>query len=92
MNLSLPRIVRSTAGSIITSAFDLPTPILEGNVKRNLSRLFASEKTSSKYNKRLCELSSLLISNLTPRYLNQALMDLGALICTPKKQVVFIAH
>ena len=46
--MSLPGIGRSTAGSIISSAFDLPTPILDGNVKRIFSRLLALEKTTSK--------------------------------------------
>ncbi len=85
--MSLPGIGRSTAGSIISSAFDLPTPILDGNVKRIFSRLLASEKTSIKNEKRLWELSSLLIANVSPRDLNQALMDLGSKICTPKKPI-----
>ena len=83
--ISLPGIGRSTAGSIVSSAFDLPTPILDGNVKRILSRLIAIERTSIKDDQRLWELSSLLVSTLSPRDFNQALMDLGALICTPKK-------
>ena len=83
--ISLPGIGRSTAGSIISSAFDLPAPILDGNVRRILSRLLAIQRTSSKDDKRLWELSSFLISNLSPRDFNQALMDLGAIICTPKQ-------
>ena len=83
--MSLPGIGRSTAGSIISSAFDLPTPILDGNVKRIFSRLLAIEKKSIKEEKKLWEFSSLLISTPTPRDFNQALMDLGAIICTPKK-------
>ena len=83
--MALPGIGRSTAGSIVSSAFDLPTPILDGNVKRIFSRLLASECVSKKEEKRLWGLSSLLIPNLRPRDFNQALMDLGALICTPKK-------
>tara|TARA_Y100001968_G_scaffold202561_1_gene186011 strand:- start:553 stop:1551 length:999 start_codon:yes stop_codon:yes gene_type:complete len=83
--MSLPGIGRSTAGSIISSAFDLPTPILDGNVKRIFSRLLASERTSIKDEKRLWEFSSSLISILSPRDFNQALMDLGAIICTPKR-------
>tara|TARA_Y100001968_G_scaffold93199_1_gene83773 strand:+ start:452 stop:796 length:345 start_codon:yes stop_codon:yes gene_type:complete len=46
--ISLPGIGRSTAGSIISSAFDLPTPILDGNVKRIFSRLLALETKSIK--------------------------------------------
>ena len=83
--MSLPGIGRSTAGSIISSAFDLPEPILDGNVKRVFSRLLATESSSSKDKKKLWQVSSLLISSLNPRNFNQALMDLGALICTPKK-------
>ena len=83
--MSLPGIGRSTAGSIISSAFDLPTPILDGNVKRIFSRLSATESKSIKDDKKFWEFSSLLISTLCPRDLNQALMDLGAIICTPKK-------
>ncbi len=83
--MSLPGIGRSTAGSIISSAFDLPTPILDGNVKRIFSRLSATESKSIKDDKKFWEFSSLLISTLSPRDLNQALMDLGAMICTPKK-------
>ena len=83
--MKLKGIGRSTAGSIISSAFDLPTPILDGNVKRILSRLFAIDGQSSKNEKELWEFSSLLISTKSPRDFNQALMDLGAIICTPKK-------
>ena len=83
----LPGIGRTTAGSIISSAFDLPTPILDGNVKRIFSRLLAIERTTNTEDKRLWEFSSLLISKISPRDFNQALMDLGALICTPKKPI-----
>ncbi len=83
--MSLPGIGRSTAGSIISSAFDLPTPILDGNVKRILSRLFALERKTIKDEKKLWQFSSFLISKVSPRNFNQALMDLGAIICTPKK-------
>jgi len=82
--ISLPGIGRSTAGSIISSAFDLPTPILDGNVKRIFSRLLATERKSIKDEKKLWEFSSLLISTESPRDFNQALMDLGAIICIPK--------
>jgi A/G-specific adenine glycosylase len=57
--MSLPGIGRSTAGSIISSAFDLPTPILDGNVKRIFSRLSATESKSIKDDKKFWEFSSL---------------------------------
>ena len=83
--MKLPGIGRSTAGSIISSAFDLPAPILDGNVKRIFSRLVASERTSNKDQKRLWKLSSLLLSTDKPRDFNQALMDLGSMVCTIKR-------
>ncbi len=83
--MSLPGIGRSTAGSIISSAFDLPSPILDGNVKRIFSRLIASDKSSRKDDKRLWRLSNSLLSVESPRNFNQALMDLGATVCTKHK-------
>ncbi len=83
--IKLPGVGRSTAGSILSSAFDLPTPILDGNVKRILCRLTARELPASQDQKRLWELSSLLISLDNPRNFNQALMDLGAMVCTFRK-------
>ena len=73
--MALPCIGISTAGRIISSAFDLPTPILDGNVKRIFSRLLAIKAKSIKGKKKLWELNSLLIANLSSRDLNQALMD-----------------
>ena len=87
--MSLPGIGRSTAGSIVSSAFDLPAPILDGNVKRIFSRLFAVKKSSINDEKKLWRYSNCLISNPSPRDFNQALMDLGTIICTPKKPNCF---
>tara|TARA_B100000214_G_scaffold373544_1_gene354093 strand:+ start:792 stop:1931 length:1140 start_codon:yes stop_codon:yes gene_type:complete len=83
--MELPGIGRSTAGSIISSAFDLSQPILDGNVKRILCRIFALDQAGCSDTKRLWELSSLLLSSQKPRNFNQALMDLGATVCTFKK-------
>ncbi len=83
--MSLPGVGRTTAASIISSAFDFPEPILDGNVKRIYSRLFANKRTSLIDEKKLWEYSFLLISTLSPRDFNQALMDLGTIVCTPKK-------
>ncbi|WP_320663663.1 8-oxo-dGTP diphosphatase MutT [Prochlorococcus sp. MIT 1223] len=80
---SLPGIGRSTAGSIISSAFDLPIPILDGNLKRVFLRLIASTNTPHQESYRLWNLSFYLLDKKFPRKFNQALMDLGALICTP---------
>ena len=82
--LAVPGIGPSTAGSILSSAFDLPFPILDGNVKRVLSRLIASPTPPARNSKELWALSEQLLSREQPRNFNQALMDLGATVCTPK--------
>ncbi len=81
--MSLPGIGRSTAASILSSAFDLPTPLLDGNVKRVLTRLMARPKPIAQEVSELWTLSEQLLDSKSPRKFNQALMDLGATICTP---------
>lgn len=82
--LALPGIGRSTAGSILSSAFDLPFPILDGNVKRVLARLIASPRPPARDLAGLWRLSEQLLDPQRPRMFNQALMDLGATVCTPR--------
>jgi len=82
--LALPGIGRSTAGSILSSAFDRPHPILDGNVKRVLARLIASPRPPARELNGLWQLSELLLDPQRPRAFNQALMDLGATVCTPR--------
>lgn len=82
--LALPGIGRSTAGSILSSAFDQPLPILDGNVKRVLARLTASPRPPARELKGFWQLSERLLDPRRPREFNQALMDLGATVCTPR--------
>jgi A/G-specific adenine glycosylase len=82
--LALPGIGRSTAGSILSSAFDLPFAILDGNVKRVLARLIACPRPPARELQGLWQLSEQLLDPQRPRAFNQALMDLGATICTPR--------
>ncbi len=83
--LALPGIGRSTAGSILSSAFDLPFAILDGNVKRVLARLIASPRPPARQLAGFWQLSERLLDPQRPRAFNQALMDLGATVCTPRK-------
>jgi A/G-specific adenine glycosylase len=83
--LDLPGVGPSTAGSILSSAFDQPFPILDGNVKRVLARLIASPQPPQRDLARFWRLSDLLLDPRRPRAFNQALMDLGATICTPRQ-------
>ncbi|MFU8883881.1 MAG: 8-oxo-dGTP diphosphatase MutT [Cyanobacteriota bacterium] len=82
--LALPGIGRSTAGSILSSAFDLPFAILDGNVKRVLARLIASPRPPARQLQGFWQLSETLLDSQRPRAFNQALMDLGATVCTPR--------
>lgn len=80
--LTLPGIGRTTAGGILSAAFNQPVAILDGNVKRVLARLIALTVCPSRALPQLWELSTALIDPQHGRDFNQALMDLGATICT----------
>ncbi len=82
--LSLPGVGRYTAGAILSIAFNQEVPILDGNVKRVLSRLFAMTGVAKKTENLLWKYSASLIPEGYAGSFNQALMDLGATICTPK--------
>ncbi len=116
--LALPGIGRYTAGAICSIAFNQPTPILDGNVIRVLTRIFGiAENPKEKItNARLWQLAAELVieahsirwgerprepeferqrhataredarptKNENCSHLNQSLMELGALICTPR--------
>jgi len=93
--LALPGIGRYTAGAICGIAFNQPTPILDGNVIRVLTRIFgiAENPKEKKTNQLLWQLAEDLVKNsplvtrhssLSCSLLNQSLMELGALVCTPR--------
>jgi A/G-specific adenine glycosylase len=82
--LALPGIGRTTAGGILSAAFNQPVAILDGNVKRVLARLVALPVPPTKATKQLWQISEALLDREHPREFNQALMDLGATVCTPK--------
>jgi len=85
--LSLPGIGRYTAGAILSIAHNKEAPILDGNVKRVLSRLYAVVTIlgETKTEKLLWNVSESLIPKGHAGSFNEALMDLGATVCTPKK-------
>ena len=117
--LALPGIGRYTAGAICSIAFNQPTPILDGNVIRVLTRIFGiaenpkEKETNARLWKLAAELVATAVKHHTPRSsrreeahseignrqslltsaatktgncsaLNQSLMELGALVCTPR--------
>jgi len=87
--LSLPGVGRSTAGAILSIAFDKPAPILDGNVRRVLCRLFALQlpPRSSEAEKLLWSWAEALTPTGRPHDYAQAIMDLGAMVCLPKQPV-----
>ena len=84
--LELPGIGRTTAGGILSSAFNSPLAILDGNVSRVLARLQVHPRPPAR-DQALCWQWSEALVAAAPghaRDLNQALMDLGATVCTPR--------
>lgn len=88
--VALPGIGRTTAGGILSAAFNQPVAILDGNVKRVLARLVALDQPPARAMDRLWDLSEALLDPLHPRDFNQALMDLGATLCTAKNPACLI--
>jgi A/G-specific adenine glycosylase len=83
---ALPGIGRSTAGAIVSISFDRPAPILDGNVRRVLVRLFAfaGDPRSPTAERSLWGRAEALTSRARPHDYAQAIMDLGATVCTPR--------
>jgi A/G-specific adenine glycosylase len=80
----LPGVGPYTAAAIAAIAFDEPTNVVDGNVERVMSRLYAVETPLPGAKPELRELAGSLITPNRPGDWAQALMDLGATVCTPK--------
>ena len=83
---ALPGVGRYTAGAIRSIAYGLPAPIVDGNVARVLSRLFAlpGGPGEAAWEKRLWALAAALVPRADPSSFNQGLMELGAVVCVPR--------
>jgi A/G-specific adenine glycosylase len=82
---ALPGIGPYTAAAIAAIAFDRRTMPVDGNIERVVSRLFAVEEPLPQAKPRIKELAETLLGPSRAGDSAQALMDLGATICTPKK-------
>jgi A/G-specific adenine glycosylase len=82
----LPGVGRYTAGAIASIAFGQQTPVLDGNVKRVLARLYALDAPIDDHAvaNQLWQLADALVPPGDPGAFNQALMELGARVCTPR--------
>ena len=84
--LDLKGIGPYTAAALSSFAFNLPHAAIDGNVYRVLSRFFGIETAidSSAGKKEFASLANELLDRKQPGLFNQAMMELGALVCKPK--------
>lgn len=82
--LKLPGIGPYTAGAIAAIAFDRPAPVMDGNVERVMARLFAVATPLPEAKPALRDRTEALTPQERPGDHAQAVMDLGATICTPR--------
>lgn len=82
----LPGVGRYTLGAVLSIGFDQPLPVLDGNVARVLSRIEAIPVSvrDPQGSRRLWARAESLVPMRDAGTWNQALMELGALICTPR--------
>lgn len=87
--IRLPGIGRSTAGAILAFCFNKPYPILDGNVKRVLSRVYGitTPINNSRTEKKLWLLSEKNLPKKNIDIYTQAIMDFGATLCIPKRPI-----
>jgi len=78
---SLPGVGRYTAAAVASIAFGEPVPVLDGNVKRVLERLLGFP--NEQHPEQLWRAAAALLQRNRPGDFNQAMMELGALVCLP---------
>ncbi|WP_207394960.1 A/G-specific adenine glycosylase [Bremerella alba] len=85
---SLPGVGRYTAGAIASIAYGHKVPILEANTQRLFARLTGWDQvlTTSASQKRLWQFAEDILPDQDVGIFNQALMEIGSLVCTPKNQ------
>ena len=83
--LKVPGVGPYTAGAILSIAYGLPVPVVDGNVERVMTRVQAipGNPKSGPVSRRLREAGGNLIPRSAAGDFNQALMELGATVCTP---------
>ncbi|WFP75597.1 A/G-specific adenine glycosylase [Mesorhizobium sp. WSM4906] len=82
---ALPGIGAYTAAAIAAIAFDRPAAVVDGNVERVISRLYSIETPLSEAKPEIRTLVEKLVPQARPGDFAQAMMDLGATICTPRR-------
>ena len=87
---TLPGVGPYTAAAIAAIAFDRPANVVDGNIERVAARLFAVEDPMPAAKPRLRALAGSLVADDRPGDWAQALMDLGARVCTPAAPICAI--
>jgi A/G-specific adenine glycosylase len=89
---ALPGVGRYIAGAILSFAFDRPEPIVEANSQRVLTRLLAISENlkAASTLERLWHAAARLVPSTGAGTFNQGLMELGALVCTPREPACLI--
>ncbi len=88
--LRLPGVGAYTAAAIAAIAFDRPANVVDGNVERVMSRLYAVQDPLPDAKPQLKQLAAGLVREDRPGDWAQALMDLGATVCRPKQPLCLI--
>ena len=83
--MKLPGIGPYTAGAISAIAFDAPEAAVDGNVERVISRLYALEEPLPDAKPEIARLAAALVPDARCGDFAQAMMDLGATVCAPRK-------
>ena len=89
--MALQGIGEYTADAILSIAFSQPVAAIDGNVSRVISRLFALRRPvgSPESREQVRKRANHLLSKRHPGQFNQAIMDLGATVCTPRTPACF---
>jgi A/G-specific adenine glycosylase len=84
--LALAGVGSYTAAAVQSIAFGLPLAVADGNVKRVLARIFLLDTpvNGPQAHRVFSEIASMLLDRSDPSTFNQAMMELGALVCTPR--------
>jgi A/G-specific adenine glycosylase len=80
----LPGVGPYTAGAIAAIAFDRPTPAVDGNVERVVARLLALDTPLPAAKKEISDFVTAILPKKRPGDFAQAMMDLGATVCSPR--------
>ena len=81
---ALPGVGRYTAGAVCSIALGMPEPVVDGNVERVFARFTGCSHSGPGLNRAAWEWADSVLDRRDPGRWNQALMELGATVCTPR--------